>query len=92
MFKSIESFLLFTSPNEDKVEAIKEYPVPKNVKQVKSFLGLSGFYRRFIPQYGMIATPLTNLTRENQPFIWGREQQEAFDTLDQSLALLVQEL
>ena len=71
--------------NEDKVEAIKEYPVPKNVKQVKSFLGLSGFYRRFIPQYGMIATPLTNLTRENQPFIWGSEQQEAFDTLKHKL-------
>ena len=50
------------SPDPDKVSAIKDWPIPTTVKEVKSFLGFSGFYRRFIPDYASIAKPLNDLT------------------------------
>jgi thymidylate kinase len=71
------------------IEAIAARPAPylsKNPKKaVLSFLGLCGFYRRFVKNYAAIAEPLTRLTAKNQPFVWGDEQQEAFDTLKAKL-------
>ncbi|CAM5150134.1 unnamed protein product [Natator depressus] len=55
------------SPLQAKVDAIQKWPVPKSKKQVQSFLGLAGYYRRFVPQYSQIATPLTDLTKKKQP-------------------------
>lgn len=52
----------------DKVEAINKYPVPSNVHEVRRFLGLSGFFRRFIPKYAVIAEPLTKLTKKDMEF------------------------
>ena len=49
---------------EEKVTKIKNAPQPKTKKQVRSFLGLTGFYRRFIPNYAQIASPLTDLTKK----------------------------
>ena len=49
---------------EDKVQVIKEWPIPKNVKEVQSFLGFANFYRRFICNYSRIAIPLTTLTQK----------------------------
>ena len=46
-----------------KVEAVSAFPVPKTKKEVHSFLGLTSYYRKFMPQYATIATPLTDLTR-----------------------------
>ena len=50
-----------------KTKVVQEWPVPKNVKEVQSFLGFANFYRHFIAQYSAIAKPLTNLTRKDVP-------------------------
>lgn len=56
-----------------------------NVAEVRSFLGLARYYARFIPQYAHLATPLSDLLGKEQTFIWGTEQQEAFQTLKNQL-------
>ena len=53
-----------------KVDAVKEWPVPTSVHDVRCFLGLTGYYRRFIKQYAHIALPLTELTKQNVPWRW----------------------
>ncbi|KAG6934600.1 hypothetical protein G0U57_016780, partial [Chelydra serpentina] len=75
------------NPLQAKVEAIQKWPVPKSKQQVQSFLGLSGYYRRFVPHYSQIATPLTDLTRKNQPNAvqWTDECQKAFNQLKATL-------
>ena len=55
---------------EAKVSVVKEWLTPQNVKDVRSFLGLANYYRMFIPQFGKIAAPLTNLTRKDIDFQW----------------------
>ena len=66
---------------EDKVQAVKEWPVPKTVKAVRSFLGLTGYYRRFVKDYANVASPLIALTQKSATFKWGEEEQRAFDEL-----------
>jgi hypothetical protein len=61
-----------------KIEAISSWPRPKMVTQVRSFLGLAGFYRRFVKDFGSIAAPLNELTKKDVPFTWGDAQQDAF--------------
>ena len=68
-------------PGLDKTQAIREFPVPVSKTNVRSFLGLTGFYRRFVKNYAFFAKPLTHLTKDDVPFVWGREQQIAFQTL-----------
>jgi len=58
-----------------------DYPIPKNSKDIKSFLGLSGYYRRFIPNYGKIAKPLTSLLKKDVEFKWSDLCQKAFEDL-----------
>jgi hypothetical protein len=53
-----------------KVSAIQNVPVPANIKEMRSFLGLVNYYRRFIPDFASITEPLTRLTRKNVPFAW----------------------
>ena len=77
-----------------KIQAVKEWPVPESVSQVKSFLGFVGYYRRFIKGFSKIARPLYALTKglESQSkrivqramVIWGEEEQRAFDQLKQA--------
>ena len=50
--------------DESKVEAVKNWPRPKTIKHVRSFLGLTSYYRRFVPHYGSLAKPLVNITKE----------------------------
>ena len=69
----------------DKVTAISNFPVPKSVKNIQQFLGVAGYYRRFIFRYSTIAAPLTDLLRKDIPFIWGEPQQSAFDKLKEAL-------
>ena len=72
---------------EDKVAAVSSWPIPKTVRDVRSFLGLAGFYRRFVKNYSSIALPLTQLTRvvTGGPFQWGPAQQTAFDAIKAAL-------
>jgi hypothetical protein len=72
------------APDPDKIEKIKNYPVPTAVDDVRSFLGLAGYYRRFIPNFGKVAKPLTSKTQKaaiKEAFIWKEEDQVAFDYL-----------
>jgi hypothetical protein len=68
-----------------KVEAIHGWPIPKNLSQVWSFLGLAGFYRRFVKDFSTIAAPLNELTKKGVPFSWGTRQGNAFDMLKDKL-------
>ena len=69
------------SPLTDKVEAVYNFPVPKNVEEIRSFLGLVGFYRSFIKDFSRIAAPLNRLLSKSVPFEWGKEQQDAYTSL-----------
>jgi len=74
-------------PAPDLCKAVETFPTPTSVKQVRSFLGLSGFYRKFIKDYAKIASPLTDSTKSagSSKFVWTKECQEAFDTLKKAL-------
>ena len=69
------------SMDPSKVQAVIDWPPPKNVKAVQSFLDFANFYRRFINNFSAIVRSLTNLTRKETPFRWSKEQNEAFTTL-----------
>ena len=68
-----------------KIEAIASWPQPKTVTQVRSFLGLAGFYRRFVKDFGSIAAPLNELTKKDVPFVWSDAQHDAFMLLKDRL-------
>ncbi|CAG9133440.1 unnamed protein product [Plutella xylostella] len=72
-------------PNPDKIKAVAEFPIPESPKDIKSFLGLVSYYRRFIPDFSKTAKPLTSLLKKEIPFEWKNEQQLAFDTLKEKL-------
>ena len=65
----------------EKLESIAKMPVPQNTKQVKQFLGLIGYYRKFVPHFSDIARPLTQLTRKNEGFNWSTECDKCFHML-----------
>jgi len=67
---------------------VKEFPPPKNIKELQQFLGLAGYYRRFIKNFAHIANPLNTLLRKNIKFIWNNDQKMAFETLKQKLMAL----
>ncbi|KAD2805347.1 hypothetical protein E3N88_38724 [Mikania micrantha] len=68
-----------------KIEAVKEWDTPRTPTEIRQFLGLAGYYRRFIENFSKIALPLTTLTQKKVTFEWGEKQQEAFDILKQRL-------
>jgi hypothetical protein len=68
-----------------KVEAIRNWPTPTTVGEVRSFHGLAGFYRRFVNDFITIACHLNELTKKNVPFVWGKAQQHSFDELKKRL-------
>ena len=67
-------------PEPSKVQAMVQWPTPSSAKELRSFLGLTGFYRKFIKNYAMITAPLTSLCSK-EPFEWPSEAQSAFDRL-----------
>ena len=71
--------------NPEKTAAISNMPPPKTVKQVRSFLGMAGYYRQCIPSYTKLAQPLTELTKKRQRFRWSEQCQTAFDSLKTAL-------
>ncbi|GJV47271.1 putative reverse transcriptase domain-containing protein [Tanacetum coccineum] len=68
-----------------KIEAIKNWPVPTSPTEVRQFMGLAGYYRRFIEGFSLIAKPLTKLTQKNKKFEWGADEDEAFQKLKRDL-------
>ncbi|GJU05695.1 putative reverse transcriptase domain-containing protein [Tanacetum coccineum] len=64
-----------------KIEAIKNWAAPTTPTEVRQFLGLAGYYRRFIKEFSLISKPLTKLTQKNKPYVWGNDEEEAFQTL-----------
>ncbi|GKA21670.1 reverse transcriptase domain-containing protein [Tanacetum coccineum] len=68
-----------------KIEAVKNWKAPTTPSEVQSFLGLVGYYRRFIENFSKIAKPLTSLTQKNQKYEWGEKEEEAFQTLKNKL-------
>ncbi|XP_075524554.1 uncharacterized protein LOC142556956 [Primulina tabacum] len=68
-----------------KIEAVKKWPIPLTVSGVRSFLGLAGYYRRFIADFSKIALPLTTLTRKTGKFEWTNECQQVFQVLKDKL-------
>lgn len=73
------------SPDASKVLAVRNFPVPQNVKDVQSFLGFCTYYRRFICDFANIARPLSDLTKKNNSFVWANEQQNSFEALKNAL-------
>ena len=72
-------------PDPDKIKAIKEYPVPRRVKDVRAFLGLANYYRKFVRDFSKIAGPLHDLTKKALKFRWTDECQAAFERLKSAL-------
>nr|GEX59569.1 putative reverse transcriptase domain-containing protein [Tanacetum cinerariifolium] len=64
-----------------KIKAIKNWTAPTTPTEVRQFLGLAGYYRRFIKKFSLISKPLTKLTQKNKPHMWGDDEEEAFQTL-----------
>ena len=70
----------------DKVRAVREWPVPQSVEEVRSFLGTVGYYRKFIHMFSDVAAPITELLQKEKPFHWGTEQQKAFEKLKAAIS------
>ncbi|GJT34510.1 putative reverse transcriptase domain-containing protein [Tanacetum coccineum] len=68
-----------------KVEAIRNWSAPTTPTEVRQFLGLAGYYRRFIEGFSLISKPLTKLTQKNKKYEWGTEEDEAFQTMKHKL-------
>ncbi|GJY19776.1 putative reverse transcriptase domain-containing protein [Tanacetum coccineum] len=68
-----------------KIEAIKNWPALTTPTEARQFLGLTGYYQRFIEGFSLISNPLTKLTQKDKKYEWGKEEEEAFQTLKQKL-------
>ncbi|KAK1628023.1 hypothetical protein QYE76_002338 [Lolium multiflorum] len=71
--------------NPSKVASVLDWEAPKNVKEIRGFLGMAGYYRRFIEGFSKIAGPMTKLLRKNTPFVWSDECEKSFQTLKEKL-------
>ena len=93
LFKTQLNFLGVTlseagvSVCKDKLDAIEKMLPPRNVNGIKTFLGMSGFFRKFIKDYTKLAAPLTRLLKKNATFDWGHEQQTAWESLRHALSV-----
>jgi hypothetical protein len=74
------------STDPRKVEVIQNWPIPRCVKDVRSFLGMAGYYRKFVAQFGIISKPLTALLKKNNLFVWTDQTNQSFMALKEALA------
>ena len=72
--------------DESKIAEIVNWPTPRNLLDVKKFLGMAGYYRRYIKDYAELARPLNDLNKKDEPFIWTYDRKGAFEYLKQRLA------
>ena len=83
-------------PIAEKLAAVRIWPIPCNSTDVKSFLGLCGFYQRFVTDYATVAAPLTDLMKKHRDWHWGEAENAAFEELKRRLmkhpVLIVQDL
>ena len=73
------------TPTDEKLRAVREWETPKDVKDVRSFLGFANYYRRFVQSFAAVAHPLTELTRKDVAWQWGPMEEKAFRSLQQRL-------
>ena len=73
------------SVDPGKVEAVMSWEIPKSVFEIRSFLGLVGYYRRFIEDFSRLAAPITRLTRKEVKFVWDDSCERAFQELKRRL-------
>ena len=81
------------SPDPTKIAAVRDMPTPRSIKDVRSFLGLAGYYRRFVPNFASVSAPLTRLTQKHVSFRWTDECERSFQQLKELLcssSILVQ--
>ncbi len=74
-----------TKPDPGKIDAVLRFPAPKTVTNVRSFLGLTGYYRKYIRAYSRMAGPLFELTKKDVMFVWDQNCQRAFDDMKRAL-------
>jgi hypothetical protein len=73
------------STNPSKVESVLTWPVPQDIKELRSFLRLEGYYRKFVQHYAILAQPLMDLLKKGSLFIWTVNHTAAFQALKQAL-------
>jgi hypothetical protein len=73
-------------PSPNKTKTVKDFPTPRTVRDLRSFLGLSGYYRQYVPRYGDIAQPLTLLTKKDLKFVWLEAQDTDFQKLKDAIS------
>ena len=73
------------APQKSKTQLIHDWPVPRTLRELRGFLGLTGYYRKFIADYAHIVEPLNALMHKNQRFVWSESCQQAFETLKSKL-------
>ena len=72
-------------PDPEKVKVVQEYPAPTSVKEVRAFMGLTNYYRKFVKGFAQVASPFHDLTKKGASFLWTEDCQKAFDTLKKAL-------
>lgn len=72
-------------PSMGKTEVVQTYPEPRNIRQVQSFLGLAGYFRKYIQDFARIAKPISDLLRKNSTFSFDEQQRCAFEILKQKI-------
>ena len=73
------------SPPPNKQDSIKHMPVPNSAKEIKQFLGLTGYYKKFVPRFADISSSLTTLTKKDAKFMWTPACQKSFELLKETL-------
>lgn len=72
-------------PQSSKCKSINNMPIPTSLRDIQAFLGMTGYYRQFVPSYAHYSEPLVQLLRKEEEFRWGKEQQASFDFLKKAL-------